>query len=157
MYTGLLSMLLEESCNTVSTCPRTITIGPTCGCVFRHLSPLVSQSTTPHTEWYTGYLMRVKISQIIRSFIPPLWSSGQSSWLHNWGVLRFLWGTNWIYICYVEESVPPLCSSGQGSWLHNGEVLWFLWGTIWIYICFTAVGDPPHWPCDTLSIRKSWY
>jgi hypothetical protein len=29
----------------------------------------------------------------------------------------FLWGTNWIYICYVEESRPPLWSSGQSSWL----------------------------------------
>jgi hypothetical protein len=27
----------------------------------------------------------------------------------------FLWGTNWIYICYVEESRPPLWSSGQSS------------------------------------------
>jgi hypothetical protein len=25
---------------------------------------------------------------------PPLWSSGQSSWLHNGDVLCFLWGTN---------------------------------------------------------------
>jgi hypothetical protein len=49
---------------------------------------------------------------------PPLWSSGQSSWLHNGDVLCFLWGTNWIiYICYVEESRPPLWSSGQSSWL----------------------------------------
>jgi hypothetical protein len=38
----------------------------------------------------------------------PLWSSGQSSWLHNGDVLYFLWGTNWIYICYVEEGRPPL-------------------------------------------------
>jgi hypothetical protein len=38
---------------------------------------------------------------------PPLWSN----------VLWFLWGTNWIYICYVEESRPPLWSSGQSSWL----------------------------------------
>jgi hypothetical protein len=29
----------------------------------------------------------------------------------------FLWDTNWIYICYVEESRPPLWSSGQSSWL----------------------------------------
>jgi hypothetical protein len=29
----------------------------------------------------------------------------------------FLWGTNWIYICYVEESRPLLWSSGQSSWL----------------------------------------
>jgi hypothetical protein len=35
---------------------------------------------------------------------PPLWSSGQSSWLHKGDLLCFLWGTNWIYICYVEES-----------------------------------------------------
>jgi hypothetical protein len=32
---------------------------------------------------------------------PPLWSSGQSSWLQNGDVLCFLWGTNWIYICYI--------------------------------------------------------
>jgi hypothetical protein len=47
---------------------------------------------------------------------PSLWSSGQSSWLHNGDVL-FLWGTNWIYICYVEENRPPLWSSGRSSWL----------------------------------------
>jgi hypothetical protein len=47
---------------------------------------------------------------------PPLWSSGQSSWLHNGDVLCFLRGTNWIYICQVEESRPPLWSSGQSSW-----------------------------------------
>jgi ribosomal protein L37E len=48
---------------------------------------------------------------------PPLWSSGQSSYLQIGGVLWFLWGTNWIYICYEEESRPPLRSSGQSSWL----------------------------------------
>jgi hypothetical protein len=32
-------------------------------------------------------------------------------------VLCFLWGTNWICICYVEESRPPLWSSGQSYWL----------------------------------------
>jgi hypothetical protein len=48
----------------------------------------------------------------------PLWSSGQSSWLYSGDVLWFLWGTNWIYKCYVEESRPPLWSSGhQSSWL----------------------------------------
>jgi hypothetical protein len=31
-----------------------------------------------------------------------------SSWLQNGDVLCFLWGTNWIHICYVEESRPPL-------------------------------------------------
>jgi hypothetical protein len=48
---------------------------------------------------------------------PPLWSSGQSSWLQNGGVLCFLSGTNWIYICYVEESRPLPWSNGQSSWL----------------------------------------
>jgi hypothetical protein len=48
---------------------------------------------------------------------PPLWYSGQSSWLQNGDVMCFLWGTNWIYICYAEESRPPLWSSGQSSWL----------------------------------------
>jgi hypothetical protein len=67
---------------------------------------------------------------------PPLWSSGQSSWLQNGDVLCFLWGTNWIYICYVEESRPPLWNSGQSSWLQIGDVLCFLWGTNWMYICF---------------------
>jgi hypothetical protein len=66
----------------------------------------------------------------------PLWSSGQSSWLHNGDVLCFLWGTNWIYVCYAEESRPPLWSSSQSSWLHNGDVLCFLWGMNWIYICY---------------------
>jgi hypothetical protein len=90
---------------------------------------------------------------------PPLWSSGQSSWLHNGDVLCFLRSTNCIYVCYVEESRAPLWSSGQSSWLQIGDVLCFLWGTNWIYICYveepiykteiTAVGDPPHWPCDT--------
>jgi hypothetical protein len=50
-------------------------------------------------------------------YIPPLWCSRQSSWLQNGDLLCFLWGTNWIYICYVEECRPPLWSSGQSSWL----------------------------------------
>jgi hypothetical protein len=65
---------------------------------------------------------------------PPLWSSGQSSWLHNEDKLCFLWGTNRIYICCVEESRPPLWSSGQSYSLHNGDLLCFLWGTNWIYM-----------------------
>jgi hypothetical protein len=48
---------------------------------------------------------------------PPLWSSGQSSWLLSVDVLWFLWGTNWIYICYVEESRSTLWFSGQSPWL----------------------------------------
>jgi hypothetical protein len=74
---------------------------------------------------------------------PPLWSSGQSSWLHNGDVLCFLWGTNWIYVCCVEGSRQPLWSSGQSSWLHNGDVLCFLWGTNWIYICYIEESRPP--------------
>jgi hypothetical protein len=57
----------------------------------------------------------------------------------------FLLGTNWIYICYVEESRPPLWSSGQNSWLHNGDVSCFLWGTNWIYICYVEESRPPLW------------
>jgi hypothetical protein len=49
--------------------------------------------------------------------IPPLWSSGQSSWLQNGDVFCFLWGTNLNYMCHVEESRSPLWSSGQSSWL----------------------------------------
>jgi hypothetical protein len=62
----------------------------------------------------------LKDSHPLTRFWPPLWSSGQSSWLQIGDVLCFLWGTNWIYICYVEESRPPLWSSGQSSWLQNG-------------------------------------
>jgi hypothetical protein len=50
---------------------------------------------------------------------------GQSSWLHNGDVLWFLWGTNWIYICYAEESRPPDPTSHQrGQTL--AELRW--WG-----------------------------
>jgi hypothetical protein len=43
------------------------------------------------------------INDRVNEIWPLLWSSGQSSWLQNGDVLCFLWGTNWIYICYVEE------------------------------------------------------
>jgi hypothetical protein len=74
---------------------------------------------------------------------PPLWPSGQSSWLHNEDVLCLLLSTNSIYICYVEESRLPLWSSGQSSWLQNGDVLCFMWGTNWIYICYVEESRPP--------------
>jgi hypothetical protein len=83
---------------------------------------------------------------------PPLWSNGQSSWLQSGDVLCFLWGTNWIYICYVEESRQPLWSSGQSSWLQSGDVLCFLWGTNWIYICYVKKSRPPLWSSD----QSSW-
>jgi hypothetical protein len=70
-----------------------------------------------------------------------LWSSGHR--LPNGDVLRFLRGTNWIYICYVEESSPPLWSSGH--WLPNWDVLLFLWGTNWIYISYVKESSPPLW------------
>jgi hypothetical protein len=104
----------------------------------------------------------------VLKYRPPLWSSGQSSWLHNGDALWFLWGTNWIYICYVEESRPPPWSSGQSSWLHNGDALWFLWGTNWIYICYVEESRPPLWSsgqsfwlkngkyCDSCEIRTEF-
>jgi hypothetical protein len=100
-------------------------------------------------HWSCGYDRSVQniryksVKRNVRSLIwQPLWSSGQSSWLLNRDVLCFLWGTNWIYICYVEESRPPLWSSGHCSWLHNGDVLCFLWGTNWMYICYVEESRP---------------
>jgi hypothetical protein len=89
----------------------------------------------------------------------PLWSSAQRSWLLNGYVLCFPWGTNWIYICYVEDSRPPLWSSDQSSWLLNGDVLYLLWGTNWIYICYVEESRPPQWSsCQSswLQIQRSW-
>jgi hypothetical protein len=83
---------------------------------------------------------------------PPLLSSGQSSWLHNGNVSCFLWGENWIYIYYVEESRPPLWSSGQIALLQNGDVLCFLWGTNWINIYYVEENRPPL--CS--SGQSSW-
>jgi hypothetical protein len=91
---------------------------------------------------------------------PPLCSSGQSSWLQNGKVFCFLWGTNWIYICYVEESKPPLWSSGESSWLQNGDVFCFLWGTNWIYICYVEESRPPLWSSGQsfwLQIQRSGF
>jgi hypothetical protein len=76
----------------------------------------------------------------------------QGSRLQNGDVLCFLWGTNWIYICYVEESRPPLWSSGQSPWPQNGDVLCFLWGTNWICIRYVEESRPPLWS----SGQSSW-
>jgi hypothetical protein len=84
-------------------------------------------------------------------FSPPLWSSGQSSWLQNGDVLCFLSGMNWICVCYVDESRPPLWSSGPSSWLHNGDVLCFPWGTNWVYICYAEESRPPLWTSGQCS------
>jgi hypothetical protein len=51
-----------------------------------------------------------------------------------------MWGTNWICICYVEESRPPLWSSGQSSWLQiqgsgfdslRYQIFWEVVGVEW--------------------------
>jgi hypothetical protein len=85
-------------------------------------SSVAPQSITPpYTPPIVAYPV---LNDWIRSFFfpsvlsvwwPPLWSSGQSFWIQNGDVLCFLWGTNWIYICYVEESKPPLWFSDQSS------------------------------------------
>jgi hypothetical protein len=99
-----------------------------------------------NTTWLNDSAERTRIYLVLCLWKgPPLWSSGQRSWLQNDDVLRFLWGTNLIYVCYVEESRPPLWSSGQSSWPHNGNVLCFLWGTDWIYICYVKESRPPLW------------
>jgi hypothetical protein len=112
---------------------------------------------------------------------PPLWSSGQSSWLHNGDVV---WGTNWIYICYVEESRPPLWSSDQSSWLQiqtsgfnsrRYQIFWEVVGLERDPLSLVSrseklVGrkssgsgpesreysrrDPPRWPRDTVYHQK---
>jgi hypothetical protein len=74
-------------------------------------------------------------------FWPSLWSSGQSSWLQNREVLCFLWSTNWIYICYVEESRPPLGLVVRVPG-YRTEKYCFLWGTNWIYICYVEESSP---------------
>jgi hypothetical protein len=82
-----------------------------CGLVIRVLATQRGCTVLPvRYELNLCYVMYVEESR------PPLWASGQSSWLHNEDVLCFLWGTNWIYICYEEESRSPLWSSGQSSW-----------------------------------------
>jgi hypothetical protein len=98
-------------------------------------------------DWEVRRISRSKIEEW-----PPLWSTGQSSWLQIGDVLCFLWSTNWIYICYVEESRPPLWSTGQRSWLQNGDVLCFLWSTNWIYMCYVEESRPPL--CS--SGQSSW-
>jgi hypothetical protein len=53
---------------------------------------------------FTQLLTTASFRNTSSSDWPPLWSSGQSSWLQNGNVLCFLWGT-WIYICYVEGRI----------------------------------------------------
>jgi hypothetical protein len=100
----------------------------------------------------TGMSLRVRLLWPRMRGRSSVWSSGQSSWLHNGDVICFLWGTNWIYVCYVEESRPPLWSSGRSSWLQNGDVSCFLWRTNWIYICYVEESRPPL----SSSGQSSW-
>jgi hypothetical protein len=48
------------------------------------------------------------ICYYVEEIRPPLWSSGQSSWLQNGEVLGFLWGTNWI-MYVMQKKVDRLC------------------------------------------------
>jgi predicted AlkP superfamily pyrophosphatase or phosphodiesterase len=86
-------------------------------------------STFPQTKQLPGiFICENIISRIFLTASVVQWSEFLAA---ERRYIVFLWGTNWIYICYVEESRPPLWSSGQSSWLHNGDVLCFLWGTNW--------------------------
>jgi hypothetical protein len=126
-------------------------------------------------EWITdGYTS----NSVLHIWCTPLWSSVQSSWL------CVLWGTNWIYICYVEESIPPLWSSGQSSWLQIlrsgfdsrryqifSEVVGLEWGPLSLVStteellgrnsCGSSLEngdygsrDPSHWPRGTFYPQK---
>jgi hypothetical protein len=47
------------------------------------------------TEMYCASCeVRTEFIYVMYKKVPPLWSSGQSSWLHNGDVLCFLRGTN---------------------------------------------------------------
>jgi hypothetical protein len=127
----------------------------------RHRCPTFGALRFRTRRGQTGRYIFIYIDSYPRN-ITPLWSSGQSSWLHNGDVLCHLWGTKWIYICYVEESRPPLWSSGQSSWLHNGDVLCFLWGTNWIYmLCrkkyLASIAQCRHWEIPAISVSAFWY
>jgi hypothetical protein len=62
-------------------------------------------------------LYKILLQSFMHNHVRPVRLCSQSSSLQNGGVLCFLWCTNWICICYVEEIRPPLWSSGQSSWL----------------------------------------
>jgi hypothetical protein len=95
--------------------------------LFRTPAPGLLRSNEVSLSSYWFYIIRfiyntdrihsLQASFPVMFYVAPLWPSGQSSWLQNGDVLCFLWSTNWIYICYVEESRLPLRSIGQSSWL----------------------------------------
>jgi hypothetical protein len=65
--------------------------------------------------------------------------------------LCFLWGTNLVYVCYVEESRPPLWSSGQEFLATERRCIVFP-GTNIIYIWYMEESRPPLWS----SGQGSW-
>jgi hypothetical protein len=90
-------------------------IGSVFQAVWLHLCAYFSSAITCvwHTACWTAQIFElVALGLVIQLVGPPLWTNGQSSWLQNGDVLCFLWGTNWIYMCYVEKSRLP-----QSSWL----------------------------------------
>jgi hypothetical protein len=98
-----------------------------------------------HPSWLSSPWERLYIC-----ILPPLWSSGQSSWLHNGDELCFLWGTNWIYICYVEERRSPLQSSGQSSWL---QIQKFGFESLHYQIFWEVVWSEVH-PASWVQLRS---
>jgi hypothetical protein len=86
----------------------------------RYTASWYTASSSVHTAMTHIALWNVEDLTLCRQSAyrwPPLWSSGQSSWLQNGDVLCFPWATNWICICYVDGSRPHLSSSVQSSWL----------------------------------------
>jgi hypothetical protein len=76
------------------------------------LRPLLNISFCKQVNFPKQFQPQVSWPVPIRNYLqnyepywrPPVWSSGQRNWLQNGDELSFLWGTNLIYICYVEES-----------------------------------------------------
>jgi hypothetical protein len=104
----------------------------------------IIQSADSHLSCLSSWVQKWTKKTASVSLRPPLWSSGQSYWLHNGDVSCFLWGTNWIYICYVEERRPHLWSSGQSFWLHNGAVLFSVRYEL-NYICYVEERRSSLW------------
>jgi hypothetical protein len=91
------------------------------------------------------------VSCYVEESRPLLWSSSQSSWLQKGSVLCFLWGMNWIYICYVEK-VDLRCGLVVRVPGYRTEMYCFLWATNSIYVCYVEESRPPLWS----SGQSSW-
>jgi hypothetical protein len=96
----------------------------------------------------------------------PLWYSGQSPWLENGDVFCFLWGTNWIYLCYIEESRPPCKNFIFVLHTHCWRVKYwkstFSWGRKFVYYdskknhgCLHA-GELSQQRASALSLCHLW-